>query len=156
MKLGTLGKSSALLVCAMMSLGAAAIAVDNNTVAVGLHEMRTPVDTLNLGAKTTLSDTGFQHAFFITGEDAGTVFLMDTKHDVGGITKMKTVDLALPAKKLMVDAKMHGGGSGGLKYDTAKNGSSDKVAGTGQQYGSDMAHRAGVVIASAERPDTSA
>lgn len=99
---------------------------------------------------------GYQEMFLVKGEDAGAMFLMDAKHDVGVITKVKTVDLAPLAKKLVVDAKMNGGGAGCAKYDVAHDGSSDKVRGTGQQYGADMAHRAGVVIASVERPDATA
>lgn len=109
------------------------------------------------GMKSTGND-GIQKAFLTKGEDAGAVYLLDVRRDgtVGGLTKMKKVDQAPPAKKLMVDAKANGGGSSCIKYDVAHDGSSDKVRGTGQQYGADMAHRRGVVIASIERPDASA
>ncbi len=184
MKLGTLRKSSALLACALLSGVATAIAADNTTIALGLHETRTPAITLTNAESSTaqalaatkktskyasactagctcascagatkhytgLKRTGvdksdIQKAFFITTEDVGAVYLMDVKRDgaVGGLTKMKTVDLAPPSKKSL--------------WVNATNGSSDKVRGTGQQYGADMAHRRGVVIASVERPDASA
>ena len=98
----------------------------------------------------------FQHAFLITTEASGAVYLMDAKGNgvAGGITKMKaTTDLAPPAKKSLWVNVTNGGGSG---CDVAHDGSSDKVRGTGQQYGANMAHRRGVVIAGIERPDASA